>query len=195
MTFRGESSAIPAETRERMRRFSWRATLPGGFIGPHFDELRLLRVTHWDFEGRLKQGELVVASSVAEDVLNVFRAIHQAQFPIAQLRLIDDYAGSDEASMADNNSSGYNCRPIAGTTRPSKHAAGLAIDINPLQNPYVIGGVVYPEAASSYVERQSERPGMLFDDGPVVRAFIQVGWRWGGHWQEPQDYHHFEAAQ
>jgi poly-gamma-glutamate synthesis protein (capsule biosynthesis protein) len=183
------------QTAERMRLFSWRATLPGGFVGPRFDELRLLHVTHWDFEGRQKQGELVVAAGVAEDVLKVFQEIYLAEFPIAKLRLIDDYAGNDDASMADNNSSGYNCRLIAGTTRPSKHASGLAIDINPLQNPYVIGGVVYPEAANAYVARQPAGPGMLLDDGPVVRAFASVGWTWGGHWAEPRDYHHFEVAE
>jgi D-alanyl-D-alanine carboxypeptidase len=97
--------------------------------------------------------------------------------------------------MEDNNSSGYNCRLIAGTTQPSRHASGLAIDINPVQNPYIVGGAVYPPAGIPYLDRTELRPGMLSDGGPVVQAFAKVGWRWGGHWQEPRDYHHFELAQ
>lgn len=175
-----------------MRGSSWHATLPGGFVGPAFEALRLVTVTHWDFAHQVRQGELVVAEAVAEFVLRTFEAIFVAEFPIAQIRLIDDYAGDDERSMADNNSSAFNCRLIAGTTRPSRHALGLAIDINPVQNPYVVKGVVYPEAAQSYVDRSQVRPGMLFEGDTVVSAFTRAGWVWGGAWHEPKDYHHFE---
>lgn len=178
-----------------MRGVSWHATLPGGFVGPSFDELRLLTVTHWDFAQRVRQGELVVATAVADFVLQIFEAIFVAGFPIAQLRLIDHYGGDDERSMADNNSSAFNCRLIAGTTRPSRHALGLAIDINPVQNPYVVQGVVYPESAQPYVDRSRVRPGMLLQGDPVVSAFERAGWVWGGTWSEPKDYHHFELPQ
>jgi len=181
-------------TQARMRGVSWHPSLPGGFAAPAFDELRLLRVSHWDFEGQVQQGELVVARGVAEMLLEVFERIHAARFPLAKVRLIDHYDGDDERSMADNNTSAFNCRLVAGTTRPSKHAEGLAVDINPVQNPYIVGSNVHPQAAAPYVDRDVPRPGMLFEDDPVVRAFERIGWTWGGRWDSPRDYHHFEST-
>jgi D-alanyl-D-alanine carboxypeptidase len=194
--FKGESVSIPDDVAARMRGVSWHAQLAGGFIGPSLAELRLLHVSHWDFAGSSRMGQLVVAEQAAAAMLRVFAEIYRAEFPIEKMRLIDEYAASDERSMADNNSSAYNCRLIAGTARPSQHARGLAVDINPVQNPYVSrGGQVQPTAAEPYLDRSQRRAGMLFDDGPVVAAFASIGWIWGGHWQPHHDYHHFECHQ
>lgn len=195
MAFVGEILPITAELAAQMRGVSWHPELPGGFKPPPMSELRWLRASHWDFSGSVQSGEVVIAQRVANDVLEVFRAIYAARFPIAQMKLIETYGGDDERSMAANNSSGFNCRLIAGTTRPSQHATGLAIDINPVQNPYVLDDRVYPEAAKEYLNRDDRRPGMLFEQDPVVEAFARVGWSWGGLWQRPRDYHHFEVAE
>jgi poly-gamma-glutamate synthesis protein (capsule biosynthesis protein) len=177
-----------------MRGVSWHARLPGGFIGPSFDELRLLTLTHHDFAGAQQNGELVVAARVANDVLGVFAEIYEARFPIAKMVLVEEYGADDERSMAANNSSAFNCRLIAGTNRPSSHALGLAIDINPVQNPYIVRGEVHPPEGRNYIDRDDRRPGMLHPDDPVVAAFARRGFRWGGSWNEPQDYHHFECV-
>jgi hypothetical protein len=151
-------------------------------------------VRHWDFEGQLQAGELVVAKTVAEVVLEIFELMFERRFPLAKVRLIDHYAADDERSMADNNTSAFNCRLVAGTTRPSKHALGVAVDINPQQNPYIVKTRVYPSEATSYVDRSVRRAGMLFEDEPVVQAFERHGWTWGGRWTNPIDYHHFELG-
>ncbi|HEX2734765.1 MAG TPA: M15 family metallopeptidase [Polyangiaceae bacterium] len=194
MLFEGECKPIPQSLARRMRGVSWHETLPGGFVGLGFAELRLLTVSHWNFEYQLARGELIVASQVADAVLDVFAAIFEARFPIAKLRLIDEYGADDERSMADNNSSAFNCRLIGGTTRPSRHALGLAIDLNPVQNPYIVRGNVHPKAALTYVDRADLRPGMLSEGDSVVSAFARIGWTWGGTWHEPKDYHHFELS-
>ncbi len=177
-----------------MRGISWHPQLPGGFRPPAFDELALVRLLHHDFAGQPKWGELIVASQIAQVVIDVFRQVYAAKFPIERMQRIDHYDADDERSMAANNSSAFNCRVIAGTTQPSKHASGLAIDINPVQNPYVVGDAVHPEAGRAYLDRSQHRPGMLHPDDAVVRAFIDAGFVWGGSWDSPKDYHHFEWA-
>jgi poly-gamma-glutamate synthesis protein (capsule biosynthesis protein) len=110
------------------------------------------------------------------------------------LRLVDDFGGSDDASMAVDNTSAFNCRPVAGTTRWSQHAYGRAIDINPLRNPYVEPGRVSPVEGAAYADRSDVRPGMIVEGGPVVAAFDALGWGWGGRWAGGADYQHFSAA-
>jgi hypothetical protein len=109
------------------------------------------------------------------------------------MRLIDDYQGDDDRSMADNNTSGFNCRPVAG--KPivfSKHSYGRAIDVNPLTNPMLASGAVYPPAGAEYVDRQRKVPGILRKDDKAVREFTRRGWTWGGTWPSMKDYQHFE---
>ena len=190
--FEGETVAIPSELQSLMAGVSWHAKLPGGFAPPRFEDLRLLRISHWSLDGAQSKGELIVAKRVAENVLRVFEQIYAVRFPIAKMNLMHTYGGSDLGSMDDNNSSGFNARLIAGTQVASRHAYGLAIDINPLQNPYVTRGNVQPAAAKPYVNRALQRPGMLRPRGPVVRAFANIGWVWGGQWRTIKDYHHFE---
>jgi hypothetical protein len=168
---------------------SWR---PGCPVGPA--QLRLLRLGYWGFDGRPRVGLLVVRDRVARDVVTVFRRLYAARFPIRRLRKVDAYRGSDDASMAADNTSGFNCRFVSGTRRWSQHAYGEAIDVNPVENPYVQGDRVSPPAARRYLDRSNVRPGMAVAGGVLVRAFAAVGWRWGGRWSRSADYQHFSTS-
>jgi D-alanyl-D-alanine carboxypeptidase len=164
---------------------------PGCPVGP--SQLRRLEVSHWDFAGRRRVGSIVVRAREARDVLSVFRKLFAARFPIRRLRPVDAYKGSDDASMAADNTSGFNCRFVSGTRRWSQHAYGLAIDINPVENPYLDGGRVRPPAGRRFLDRSRVRPGMVVAGDVVVRAFAAIGWSWGGRWAPP-DYQHFSAT-
>lgn len=164
---------------------------------PHFglDHLSYLTVTHVNFYGISMHGHIIVAASIAEEVLDIFQEIYEARFPIERIRLIDYYDADDELSMEDNNSVGFNFRYIANTQRLSNHAWGMAIDINPVQNPFYRDGLVLPVAGAAYMDRDNVRPGMIVPGDAVYNAFISRGWTWGGHWRVPIDYHHFERRQ
>ena len=190
--FHGSNTAVSDDVRVQMTGVSWHAELPGGFVAPTFEQLRLLSLRHFTFGGEVAEGRLVVSAVVADELLEIFQELFMLRFPIAKMRLVDHYGAEDERSMADNNSSAFNCRLIAGTTRPSNHAQGLAVDINPVQNPYIVRGSVHPAAGTAYADRTHRRPGMFIAGGPEVGAFTRRGWVWGGHWDEPKDYHHFE---
>jgi hypothetical protein len=169
-------------------RYSYR---PGCPVGP--SELRRLEVSYWDFADRRRVGSIVVRATEARDVLSVFRKLYVARFPIRRLRLVEVYKGSDDASMAADNTSGFNCRYVSGTRRWSQHAYGLAIDINPVENPYVHGSRVEPPAGRGYLDRSRAKSGMVVPGEVVIRAFAAIGWSWGGRWSTP-DYQHFSAT-
>ena len=158
----------------------------------NYDHLAYLTITHVDFTGKSRIGNIIVAASIAEEVLDIFREIYEYGFPIARMRLIDYYAAEDYYSMADNNSVGFNFRLIAGTDVLSRHAFGMAIDINPVQNPFIRGDIILPIEGANYLDRTDIRPGMVIPGDIVYRAFTSRGWIWGGHWSVPTDYHHFE---
>ncbi len=165
---------------------------PGCPVGP--SQLRLLRVSHWDFRGRVHIGELVVRSTAARAVVSVFRQLYAARFPIRRLRLVDVYGGDDDRSMAADNTSGFNCRRVEGSSSWSAHAYGLAIDVNPVENPFILNGRVSPPASRRYLDRSNVRPGMAARGGLLIRAFASIGWSWGGRWTNPVDYQHFSAT-
>jgi hypothetical protein len=169
--------------------YSWRAGCP---VGPA--QLRHLRLSYWGFDGKARVGSLVVRDRVARDVVSVFRRLYVARFPIRRLRKVDAYRGSDDASMAADNTSGFNCRFVSGTRRWSQHAYGEAIDVNPVENPYVYRGTARPPAGAAYVNRANVRPGMAVAGGLLVRAFAAVGWKWGGVWRGSPDYQHFSTT-
>jgi len=171
------------------RPYSWHAGCP---VGP--SQLRLLRLSYWGFDGKARVGSLVVRDRVARDVVAVFRRLFAARFPIQRLRKVDAYRGSDDASMAADNTSGFNCRFVSGTNRWSQHAYGEAIDVNPVENPYVRGSRVSPPAGRRYLDRSRRRPGMAVEGGVLVRAFAGVGWKWGGRWSGTVDYQHFSVS-
>jgi len=163
-----------------------------------WERLRYLRVPFVGFDGEPHRGELVVRAAYARDVLTVFERLYDARWPIRRMRLVSDYGGDDDRSMAANNTSGYNCRTVAGETRWSDHAYGAAIDLNPVQNPYVLDGSVLPPAGRPFADldrsARAEVPrGVIRAGDPVVRAFAQIGWEWGGAWSDP-DYQHFYAG-
>jgi beta-lactamase class A len=163
---------------------SWRAGCP---VGP--SELRVLTIPYIDFEGRSQEGELVVAARLAPVVERAFAQLRREGFRIARMEPVAEFGGDDDASMAADNTSGFNCRPVAGTTRWSDHAYGTAIDINPVENPYVQRGRIDPPAGAAFVDRTNVRTGMLVDGGPAVSAFDAIGWEWGGRWNQPDHQH------
>ncbi|HWM54006.1 MAG TPA: M15 family metallopeptidase, partial [Solirubrobacterales bacterium] len=133
---------------------------------------------------------------VAREMVDVFRALYRARFPIRRLVPVDAYGASDFRSIEADNTSAFNCRYVAGQPGVwSEHAYGRAIDVNPIENPYVTGsGYVSPPAGAPYARRSRHRPGMIHHGGPVVAAFAAAGWEWGGNWASPKDYQHFSAA-
>jgi poly-gamma-glutamate synthesis protein (capsule biosynthesis protein) len=185
--FRGDLSAVDPSTRSRMR-WSWRPGCPVGL-----GDLRLLRVDHWGFDRRVHRGELVVHHDQARRLLGVMERLFRLRYPIRRMRLVDDYRADDDRSMAANNTSAFNCRRVSGTSRWSEHAFGRAIDVNPVQNPYVTGRHVSPPAGRPYTDRARRAPGMIHAGDAVVRAFAAVGWEWGGAWRSGRDYQHFSA--
>jgi hypothetical protein len=158
-------------------------------------DLRLLTLDYVGFDGRVHSGEMVVHRDVATDVVEVFGSLFDARFPIRRMRLVDDYGGDDDRSMAADNTSAFNCRPVTGGTSWSEHAYGRAIDVNPIQNPYVTdAGTVEPPAGGAYVDRSARAQGVIHVGDAVVDAFDSVGWGWGGAWSDPTDYQHFSAT-
>lgn len=155
------------------------------------EQLRAVHVSHWGYDGAVHQGRIVVDAAHAERAVAIFRDIYAARFPIERMVPIDAYGGDDQASMRDNNTSGYNCRRVAGTTRLSEHALGRAIDVNPLVNPYVRGSTVDPPEGAPYADRSRTDQGMIHAGDAVVEAFARQGWGWGGYWSSGQDYQHF----
>ena len=166
---------------------TWRPDCPVGLA-----ELRLVSLSHWDFDGRVAEGRLVIHRDHLDDVVEVFGVLFAAEFPIERMRPVDAYGGDDQVSMADNNTSGFNCREIEGAPGVwSQHAYGGAIDINPLLNPWVQGSRVDPAAGEAYADRTVEARGMIRDGDVVTQAFASVGWGWGGDWSGSKDYQHF----
>jgi len=151
-------------------------------------QLALINVEHWGFDDQWHTGQLVVNQKIADEVIVIFKEVAAAQCPIEKMIPVVHYNWSDDASMADNNSSAFNYRMVVGKTILSKHAFGCAIDINPLQNPYIKGDLVLPPGA---VYDPSAK-GTVLPDDIVVRAFEKRGWTWGGRWTTLKDWHHFE---
>ena len=184
---------IGPDVGERMR-FSHRPGCP-----VPLRDLRLLRMRYVGFDAKAHTGEMVVRQDLARQVTRVFHRLYDARWPIRRMRLVDDYRGDDGLSMAANNTSGYNCRRVADSDAWSAHAYGTAIDVNPVQNPYVIGDSVSPRNGARFatVDRSAlaRAPGgVIRTDDVVVRAFADIGWEWGGHWTMSKDYQHFSAS-
>jgi hypothetical protein len=160
---------------------------------PDPSTLRAVNVTHWRYDGGIAQGRIIVAASQAQNVAAIFGDLYGARFPIQRIVPIDAYGADDQASMRANNTSGFNCRTVAGSTTLSQHGLGLAIDVNPLHNPYVKNGTVDPPEGATWADRSRNDPGMI-KPGPVVDAFAARGWKWGGYWSSGKDYQHFSTS-
>jgi poly-gamma-glutamate synthesis protein (capsule biosynthesis protein) len=187
--FHGSAEPLDARARARMTGVSWHRGCPVGL-----DRLRLLTVDHWGFDGEVHRGRLVVNGDVAEGMLGALHSLYRLHFPIRQMRLVDAYGADDHRSMGADNTSAFNCRTVAGTSDWSEHAYGRAIDLNPIENPYVTeSGYVSPPAGARFADRSLRAKGLVHGGGPVVAAFADAGWKWGGNWSWPKDYQHFST--
>jgi hypothetical protein len=187
--FRARVLAIDAAQARRMTGVSWRPGCP-----VPLRDLRLLRLSHWGFGGGARTGRLVVHRDVAREVVAVFRRLHAARFPIRRMVPVDAYGASDFRSIEADNTSAFNCRYVEGTRRWSEHAYGRALDVNPIENPYVSAGRTSHRKSIPYLDRTRRRPGMAFEGGALVHAFDAAGWGWGGRWTSVRDYQHFSAS-
>ena len=185
--FTSAISPITPELAARMEP-SWRPGCP-----VPLEDLRYVTVTHRGFDGVDRQGELVVHADAADAMVTVFHALFDAGYPVRSMRLVDDFGASDDDSMAADNTSAFNCRAITGGSEWSEHAYGRAIDLNPVENPYVRGSSVAPDEGRAYADRP-DSPGVIHAGDEVVRAFASVGWLWGGDWDSPIDYQHFSSS-
>ena len=181
---------LPEAVRAEMTGVSWRVGCPLSL-----SRLRLVTVVHWGLDGKVHSGELVVRDDLAPRIVRVFGKLHDGRFPIAAMRRVDAYRGDDHASMAADNTSMFNCRNAEGSRSWSRHAYGEAIDINPVENPYVKGDTILPPAGAAFLDRRNVRPGMVVAGDVVTRAFAAEGFRWGGQFSSLRDYQHFELAQ
>jgi hypothetical protein len=156
---------------------------------PIIDSLSFIDVVYYTFDGKRHQGQIIVNSELEDDLIAIFALIEKLKFPVGRVIPIAEYQWDDHKSMAANNSSGFNFRVIEGTTKLSLHSLGRAVDINPVQNPVIYPhGIIAPEG-SVYKPGQA---GTMTSDHPVVRSFLEHGWHWGGNFEQPKDYHHFE---
>ena len=162
------------------------------------EDLRYLHLLHVDLDGETHEGEMIVNYHIAQDVLDIFRQLYEAGFPIEKIRLIDEYDADDELSMQDNNTSAFNFRFMANSTRPSKHGLGLAVDINPLYNPHVWFPdgemAVEPVTGLPYLNREADFPYKMERWNRCYWLFLQHGFEWGGDWVNSRDYQHFEIS-
>jgi hypothetical protein len=183
---------ISDEIWRNMQGKSWRAELPC----PSRNKLSLLRIPYLDFQGHTQIGAMIVAKSVAANVAAAFQEIYESKrFRIYRMALIDEYGGDDDKSMEANNTSAFNCR-TTDRGALSRHALGLAVDINPVQNPYREGNVASPPAGSAFdqpYKRRSDITGVIVNGDVVTKAFARQGWFWGGNWKRAVDYQHFSS--
>ncbi|WP_242511713.1 M15 family metallopeptidase [Pengzhenrongella frigida] len=185
--FTATATTITPELAVRMAA-SWREGCPVALA-----DLRYLTLTYRGFDGSVHEGELVVHADAADAITQVFRTLFEVGYPIRSLRLVDDFGADDDASMAADNTSAFNCRAIAGTRTWSQHAYGRAIDLNPVENPYVSSSGVYPAAGADFASRP-DLPGVLHAGDAAVTAFATAGWPWGGQWPTTKDFQHFSAT-
>ncbi|HIA04050.1 MAG TPA: M15 family peptidase [Myxococcales bacterium] len=187
--FTSNATQISSKLAQEITGVTWKRGCP-----VPIRDLRYLTLSVWGMNGQPYQGELIVHSHVVHNIISVFRRMFTARFPIAKMKLIHNYNGSDDASVADNNTSAFNCRDVVGGKGWSKHAYGLAIDINPFWNPYVTRKRLIPPKATQYVKRTPIRPGMIKAGDVVHRNFLKRGWEWGGIWRSVKDYQHFQYS-
>ncbi len=188
-TFAFTASEISAELAVRMEPTSWRPGCP-----VELADLRYLKLSYWGFDDAPHVGELVVHADAVDVMQGVFATLFVERFPISSMRLVDDFGGDDFTSIGADNTSAFNCRASTGSsTNWSQHAYGRAIDINPIENPYVSDGETEHPASVPYLDRANVRPGMIVEGGAVVAAFDEHGWGWGGRWTDPEDSQHFSA--
>ena len=184
--FVAEVHPVGDAVRARITNASWRDDPRC----PRFDDLAYLRLAHNTFTGTVAIGELLVARVIATRTCELFRRLYRLGFPIRQMVLIDELGADDERSMSADNTSAFNFRMVANTQILSQHARGLAIDINPVENPWRKPDRLLPAEGATFADRTNIRPGMFVRPGPVVAAIDELGFEWGGDWMHAWDDHH-----
>ncbi|MCR8745040.1 M15 family metallopeptidase [Romboutsia lituseburensis] len=169
-------SPIPDEIKKSMIGYSMPKNEPISF-----EKLSYLKLSYYDFYGNIQIGEMIVDKRIAAEVIDIFKEVFEKKYPIDKIKLIDEYKAVDTLSMSNNNSSSFCYRTIANTNKISNHGKGLAIDINPLQNPHVIGETVNPKEGRSFADRSIIQKGMIVEGDDLYNAFVKRGWSWGGH--------------
>lgn len=161
--------------------------------GPvNYSDLALVRVKYINFDDKEMTGEIIVNKKLANDVYEIFQELYEAKYPINKISLIDEYDNSDVLSMEDNNTYSFSVRAVTGGNKYSNHAYGRAVDINPIQNPYIKNKKIEPESGKNYLNRKNMRKGMIIKGDICYNAFKKRGWSWGGDWKSLKDYQHFE---
>lgn len=173
------------------------AAFPDGPVEISYEDLRYVHVLHYDFQGESTEGELICNAAIARDLVEIFYELYKAEYQIEKIRLIDEYEGDDDLSMEDNNTSCFNYRVVEGTDKLSKHAYGLAIDVNPLYNPYVRynkdGSLhIDPKGSEPYADRSASFPYKIDENDLCLKLFKEHGFTWGGDWNSMKDYQHFQ---
>ncbi|MCM1044123.1 MAG: M15 family metallopeptidase [Candidatus Gastranaerophilales bacterium] len=164
-----------------------------------YDDLRYVHIWHYNFDGEPAEGELICNQAIAQDLVEIFYELYYYQYQIEKVLLIDEYDGDDTASMEDNNTSCFNYRLVEGSTSLSRHALGLALDINPYYNPYVTydsdgNEQISPASASAYADRAGSFPYKIDESDLCYRLFTEHGFIWGGNWNSVKDYQHFQKS-
>lgn len=188
-TFAGRVRPLTAKERRAMTGPVWRAGCP-----VPLSKLRAIEARHVTFQGTAADGILVLHRAHAPRALHALRALYEARFPIRRMHPIERYGGSDNRSIEADNTSGFNCRAVTGGTRWSEHAYGRALDINPIENPYVLNGRTSHPRSRPYLDRTRVRPGMAVTGSIAVTALAAEGFRWGGLWTNPIDTQHFSTS-
>ena len=179
---------VPEKVKYRMKGRSY----PEEEAQISFSDLRYLKLLYYDFNGRVRKGEMVCNKAIADDLIYIFKQLYKARYQIESIRLIDDFDGDDAKSMAANNTSCFNYRNKTSGSSLSAHAMGMAVDVNPLQNPYVKGGIVEPESAAEFADRSLDFPHKITEEDLCCKLFRERGFQWGGSWNSVKDYQHFE---
>lgn len=164
-----------------------------------YEELRYVHILHYDFDGNVAEGELICNEYIAQDLVEIFYELYRNEYRLEKVLLIDEYNGDDTASMEDNNTSCFNYRVVAGSSSLSKHALGLAIDINPLYNPYITYNEdgsenISPAGSEAYADRDLSFPYKIDEDDLCYKLFMDHGFIWGGNWNSCKDYQHFQKV-
>jgi poly-gamma-glutamate synthesis protein (capsule biosynthesis protein) len=186
-------SKITPQIKKRMiKGNSWRKGCPVGL-----NDLRYLRIGYLDFNGQNKEGELIVHKDVSIEVTEIFEALYEMDYPIKKMRLVSDYRGNDWQSIEADNTSAFNCRNATGSKKWSKHSYGKAIDINPIENPYISrSGRISHKESLQYKKRVHKKAtsadkALLLKNDKATKIFEKYGWKWGGDWSGVKDYQHF----
>ena len=185
-------TSIPDSVKSRMIGVSYPADTANALIS--LDSLSYVHVLHVDFNGNTQTGELICNTAIAQDLVDIFKALYEAGYPIDKIRLIDEYGADDDTSMAADNTSCFNYRLVKGSNKLSNHGLGRAIDLNPLYNPcvYLKSGEIAPPAGAAYADRSADFPYKIDTNDLAYKLFTQHGFTWGGAWNSLKDYQHFE---